>query len=186
MTKDWLKLLYLLTKCRYFKISITFAEKLSSRLIQNLEQCRILIINITPLNTCWSFNNTYDKISTESWSCANRHVFVWMFEPNSILTINHKNIFRTEILWIGQTQLRLQCVIKNKLFVILKHFECPNIIYNQVSTLSNDQVFLKKWYIFTLRYKRTYTKPILHLNCYWHLKNIFFHFYHFISLIKKN
>jgi len=122
MTKDWLKLLYLLTKCKYFKISITFAEKWSSRLIQNLEQCRILIINITPLNTCWSFNNTYDKISTESSSCANRHVFVWMFEPNSILTINHKKYFSNwnSVNW--QKQLRLQCVIKNKLFCNPKAF----------------------------------------------------------------
>ena len=129
MTKDWLKLLYLLTKCKYFKISITFAEKWSSRLIQILEQCWILIINIYQLNTCRSFNNTFYKISTEYSSCANRHVFVWMFEPDSVLTINYKKKYFSNwnsVNW--QKQLRLQCVIRNKLFVIQKHFEYQHII----------------------------------------------------------
>lgn len=128
MTKDWLKLLYLLTKCKYFKISITFAEKWSSRLIQNLEQCWILIINIYQLNTCRAFNNTFIK------SLPNiRHVQIVMclFECSSPILYwpsITKNIFRTEILWIGQKQLRLQCVIKINFFVILKHFEYPHII----------------------------------------------------------
>ena len=123
MTKDWLKLLYLLTKCKYFKISITFAEKWSSRLIQILEQCWILIINIYQLNTCRSFNNTFYKISTEYSSCANRHVVVWMFEPDSVLTINYKKKYFSNwnsVNW--QKQLRLQCVIKNKLFCNPKAF----------------------------------------------------------------
>jgi len=128
---------------KFHLIQITFAENDLVDLYKNLEQCRILIINISPSNTCWSFNNNFDKKSLPNLHHVQINsgpiLYFLLDHQSKILYSNHNSVN-----W--QKTMRLQCVIKINFFVIQKHFEYQHII--EIDWIYFFKYFSTKFYIF--------------------------------------